>query len=70
MNKEEFIEKHCKECGSQRCEGIGTAWFDGCPFRGELTSVKELEMYNKIEIDKLALGDIDAIDRLKKDLTW
>lgn len=32
----EFEEKYCKYCGSQRCEGIGTEWFDGCKFRSQL----------------------------------
>lgn len=26
MTKEEFVEKHCKMCGTQRCEGIGTEY--------------------------------------------
>ena len=29
MNDEKFIETYCHNCGSQRCEGIGTEWFDG-----------------------------------------
>lgn len=36
MNAEEFVEKYCLGCGSQRCEGIGTEWFDGCEHREEL----------------------------------
>ena len=30
MNDKEFIEKYCHNCGTQRCEGIGTEWFEGC----------------------------------------
>ena len=30
MNDEKFIETYCNNCGSQRCEGIGTEWFEGC----------------------------------------
>lgn len=30
LTEEEFIEQYCYNCGSQRCEGIGTEWFDGC----------------------------------------
>ena len=26
----EFYNKFCSHCGSQRCEGIGTDWFEGC----------------------------------------
>lgn len=29
-NEEEFVEHFCHNCGSQRCEGIGTEWFEGC----------------------------------------
>lgn len=36
LHKEEFIEKYCSVCGSQRCEGIGTIWFNGCEHKGEL----------------------------------
>ena len=41
LTEEEFIEKYCHSCGTQRCEGIGTEWFDGCYYR------HELEGYNK-----------------------
>lgn len=27
---EEFAKLYCSNCGSQRCEGIGTPWFEGC----------------------------------------
>ena len=33
LTVEEFVAKYCHNCGSQRCEGIGTEWFDGCRFR-------------------------------------
>ena len=33
MNNTQFIEKYCHNCGTQRCEGIGTEWFEGCPYR-------------------------------------
>ena len=36
LTVEEFVEKHCHGCGSQRCEGIGTEWFEGCQLRFEL----------------------------------
>lgn len=41
MNESEFIEEHCLCCGTQRCEGIGTIWFDGCPYRLELEGYEE-----------------------------
>ena len=33
LSAEEFYEKFCSGCGSQRCEGIGTMWFDGCIYK-------------------------------------
>ena len=36
FDEDEFIEKYCHNCGTQRCEGIGTPWFDGCGYRSEL----------------------------------
>ena len=30
MNDKQFIETYCLNCGTQRCEGIGTEWFEGC----------------------------------------
>lgn len=36
LTEKEFYNKYCLECGSQRCEGIGTEWFDGCRYRYEL----------------------------------
>ena len=36
LTEEEFAQKYCRLCGSQRCEGIGTEWFDGCEFKDKL----------------------------------
>ena len=36
LTQEQYIEKYCHNCGSQRCEGIGTDWFEGCRHRYEL----------------------------------
>ena len=33
LTEEEFVHEFCHNCGSQRCEGIGTEWFDGCKFK-------------------------------------
>lgn len=33
LSAEEFYEKFCLNCGSQRCEGIGTDWFEGCEYK-------------------------------------
>lgn len=40
MTKEEFIETHCKMCGTQRCEGIDSEWFEGCRKRFEYDEYK------------------------------
>ena len=36
ITAEEFVQTYCHNCGSQRCEGIGTEWFDGCKFKNRL----------------------------------
>lgn len=41
LTEDEFRDKYCKMCGTQRCEGIGTDWFDGCGHRNELKGYKE-----------------------------
>lgn len=38
LNEQEFIDKYCRNYGSQRCEGIGTEWFDGCHYKNQLKS--------------------------------
>ncbi len=40
MNKEQFIKTHCRNCGSQRCEGIDSEWFDGCAKKWELKDLR------------------------------
>lgn len=44
LTEQEFIEQYCHNCGSQRCEGIGTEWFEGCRHKSEL---KEKETKNE-----------------------
>lgn len=36
LTKEEFHNNYCQLCGSQRCEGIDTEWFDGCKYKDHL----------------------------------
>ena len=38
VSDKEFTDKYCRECGSQRCEGVGTEWFDGCAHAFNLAS--------------------------------
>ena len=33
MNDKQFIETYCQNCGTQRCGGIGTEWFEGCKYK-------------------------------------
>lgn len=35
-NPEEFAQHYCHNCGSQRCEGVGTEWFEGCQYKEHL----------------------------------
>lgn len=41
LSAEEFTEKYCRGCGSQRCEGIGTVWFEGCGYKEFLRKESE-----------------------------
>lgn len=36
LTQEEFTSLHCSVCGSQRCDGINSEWFDGCKFKDHL----------------------------------
>ena len=36
MTEKQFIETYCNGCGTQRCEGIGSPWFEGCSKRWNL----------------------------------
>lgn len=47
MKKDEFIQTYCNFCGTQRCEGINTVWFTGCPHKNEL----EIGNIQKIILD-------------------
>ena len=35
ISRAEFFMKYCRTCGSQRCEGIDSAWGPGCNFYRE-----------------------------------
>lgn len=50
MNDKQFIEAYCHNCGSQRCEGIGTEWFEGCKYRwnhDNYDAAAEIERLNR-----------------------
>ena len=40
LSAEEFYEKFCSHCGSLRCEGMGTVWFEGCEYKELLKEEK------------------------------
>ena len=41
LSKDEFYKTHCAKCGSLRCEGIDSDWFDGCQHKDELKTENE-----------------------------
>ena len=54
MTENQFIEKYCYSCGTQRCEGPRTEWFEGCQKRWNLAGmdpVSEIERLNKTITD-------------------
>lgn len=57
MNDKDFEQTYCSNCGTQRCEGIGTEWFEGCKYRWNHDSydaATEIERLNK-KIMKMAI---------------
>ena len=50
MSAEEFMQAYCIWCGSQRCEGIGTDWFDGCSYKSELTAGDYCDEPDSLEV--------------------
>lgn len=51
MNDKQFEQTYCSNCGSQRCEGIGTEWFEGCKYRWNHDSydaAAEIERLNRV----------------------
>lgn len=50
MNEEQFIKTYCHNCGTQRCEGVGSPWFEGCKYRWNLDGIDaaaEIDRLNK-----------------------
>lgn len=50
MNDKQFEQTYCSNCGSQRCEGIGTEWFEGCKYRwnhDSYNAAAEIERLNQ-----------------------
>ena len=64
MNDKQFESTYCSNCGSQRCEGIGTEWFEGCKYRWNHDSydaATEIERLNK-QIMNMA-AELNGINR-------
>ena len=50
MNDKQFMETYCSACGTQRCEGIHSEWFEGCKYRwnhDKYDAAAEIERLNK-----------------------
>ena len=43
MNKYQFLNTYCLYCGTQRCEGVDSALFEGCIHKDELDELQEKE---------------------------
>ena len=43
FTREEFEAQICSECGTQRCEGIDSDWFNGCIYKDLLKQDSEQE---------------------------
>ena len=56
LSDKEFTDRFCSKCGSQRCEGIGTEWFDGCAHAFHLESY-----YTSREKENKEKGSVDPI---------
>ena len=72
MNQKQFIETYCHNCGTQRCEGPGTEWFEGCPKRWNLdgmdpaTEIKRLDN----EVMKLSKKIVELNNKGEKHGKW
>ena len=61
MTKEEFNEKYCTVCGSQKCMGIfDEDWSEGCH------TWKEVNRHKKPEVQKVEISEEDIQRQLKE----
>ena len=56
MNEKQFVETYCCNCGTQRCEGIGTEWFEGCRYRWNLDGMDAAAEINRLKKKCLELS--------------
>lgn len=70
MTEEAFIKEHCCCCGSQRCEGIGTAWFEGCVYKWDLDGMQPAKEINRLNLRVMKLAHELAAVNLNKSGKW
>lgn len=46
MTLEEFAQKYCFACGSQRCTGVDSEFANGCLYYNTVFLNREEELYN------------------------
>lgn len=56
MNEKQFIETYCGKCGTQRCEGPGSEWFEGCQKRWNLDGVDAATEIKRLNDKVMELG--------------
>ena len=61
MTEKQFVETYCHNCGTQRCEGIGTPWFDGCKYKWSLDG---MEIEATAEINRLQQQNLDLVIKI------
>lgn len=60
LTKEEFINKYCLSCGSQRCDGPGSEMSEGCEFkRDKRSEIKPIQDFSKEELEKILYTALD-----------
>ena len=47
LTVEQYLEKYCKSCGTQRCEGIFSDWFEGCGYKDEI-DMRDLSIHQRV----------------------
>ena len=57
MNKKQFTETYCLQCGTQRCEGIDSEWFEGCPYRWNLDDMDSAAEIKRLNDKVTELGN-------------
>ena len=56
LTPDQFKEKYCDKCGSQRCLGPGSEWFDGCQHKNEIKKIIATIKAGELPNDKSEFG--------------